>query len=439
MNVPFDPHELPPPSRLPDRPALPDPFEAFDGERVETAADWRERRAEILQLFRHYVYGYAPEPPAIETETERTRGVLDGAAALVEATIRFAGLPDDAPAISMACFLPATDSDGGGNADADGGGVDDGNADSDSGVPTVLALNRGGNHGTVDDPAVTVTDVAERHGVDRRGVAEDYWCVERILDRGYGFATYQFADLAPDEDDFSTGIFPYLDDLPGPPGTEWGAIAAWAWGLQRCVDALRGERGADGIDGEGSDHAGDGNGHAGVDGDRILVTGHSRRGKAALLAGATDERIALVAPHQSGTGGVTLSRENDQETVDAITGGFPHWFDDHFAAFGGRPERLPVDQHLLVACVAPRPLIDTEGSRDEWTNPDRALDSLRAAEPVWDLLDGEGMVGDGLLSGDDAVTAESAGDLLQYRRKTEHTLNRGYWDAILDFADVHLR
>jgi hypothetical protein len=396
---------LAPPSRCRTTDELPPLLEFRDGSPVESTADWRERRAELRRLLRHYVYGYAPGAPGIETTTERTPGVLDGAATLVEMEIEFADLPPDAPAITLAVFLPA---------DA----VDAGRS-----VPVLLGLNWRGNHAAVADPAVTVTDTAREHGgfekeAPDRGAAADYWCVEHVLSRGYGFATYQSADIDPDSGDPGEGIRPYYDDeLPGPPGTEWGVLAAWAWGLQRCVDALRPMEEV---------RAGE-----------IIVFGHSRCGKAALLAGATDERIGLVAPHQSGTGGTALNRDNDQEGIDDITGAFPGWFADTFAAFDGQVERLPVDQHCLAALVAPRPLIDTAGARDYWTNPGRALDAVRAAEPVWELLGADGIADHLPLYGDDEIGPETVGSLCHYRRETAHTLNEGYLDAVLDFADVH--
>lgn len=387
---------LPPVSRLEPRPELPDPLETLDGDSVDNQEEWRERRAELKQLFSHYVYGYIPEPLEIDVEVDRTSDVLDGAATLTEATIRFASLPDDAPSISLALFAPTDEQS----------------------VPVVLGLNREGNHATVDDDAVTITDNARRFGANDRGDRRNTWCVEHLVERGYGLATFHCADIDPDHDDFTNGVHPYFDDeLAGPPGTEWGTLAAWAWGFHRCIDYLR------------RDDA--------VRSDEILVTGHSRRGKASLLAGATDERIGLVAPHQSGTGGCALSRDNRQETVASITEEFPHWFNDTFSAFSGRVDRLPVDQHLLIALVAPRPLIDTEGGRDYWANPGRALEALQAADPVYDVLGVEGMVGKGLLHEDDEITSETAGRLLQYRRDTDHTLNREYWDTILDFADLH--
>ncbi|MCU4974899.1 acetylxylan esterase [Halobacteria archaeon AArc-m2/3/4] len=393
----LDTDAFPPASRLPSNPDLPDPLETLAGEPVSTPAEWRARRSELEALFRYYVYGYAPGPEPIAADVDRTESVLDGKATLLEATIRFVDLPDDAPTIELALFVPTDVNE----------------------VPVFLGLNREGNHAVVDDDAVTITDRGRRFGTDECGTQRKYWCVERILERGYGFATYHCADIDPDRDDFTDGIHPYYDtdDLPGPPGTEWGTLAAWAWGLQRCVDYLRTE--------------------SVVRSDEIAVVGHSRRGKAALLAGATDERIGLVVPHQSGTGGCALSRDNDQESVARINGTFPHWFNDVFPAFGSRESRLPVDQHLLVALVAPRPLLDTEGSRDYWANPGRAYDALQAAAPVYDLLGAEGLVGTGRLSDGDELTAETADTLCQYRRETGHTLNRGYWDVILEFADLH--
>lgn len=410
--------QFPPPSELPERPGLPDPLQRGDGSPVETAEAWRDRRSELEALFRHYVYGHDPGSVPTDVDVERTTGVLGGAATLYEATIR-TDLPGGGHALTLALFVPAGHEP----------------------VPVFLGLNARGNHATVTDEAVTVTEAGRRFGAVARGTTRYDWCVEYLLERGYGFATVHCEAIEPDDPDASGGVRDAVDpaDLPGPRGTEWGTIAAWAWGLSRCVDALR-----------SADV---------VRPDEIAVLGHSRCGKAALLAGATDERIGLVVPHQSGTGGTTLSRENDQETVAAITGSFPHWFADRFADFADREARLPVDQHCLVAMAAPRPLLDTAGARDEWTNPDRALASLRAAAPVWEFLGAEGLVGDGLVRERAAFDGGLAGSLCQYRIDTGslpdrllwrgfrlvgfpppphlvgHELDRAYWQGILDFAD----
>lgn len=390
--------ELPRPSELPKKSTLPDPLVTFEGDPIETATKWRERRRpELKRLFEQYVYGHMPDPPRVTVDCHRTASIFDGLGELAEIEIHFADLPTDAPTIDLALFTPATTDQ----------------------VPVFLGLNHGGSHATVVDETVTITDAGERFGADERGVSEEFWCVKRILERGYGFATFHQADIDPDRDDFTDGIHSFYPDRDCHHEAQWGTLAAWGWGLQRGVDALQR------IDG--------------IRDESIALIGHSRRGKAALLAGAFDERVALVVPHQSGTGGCALSRDNDQESITQINGAFPHWFNDIFPAFGGRPERLPIDQHLLIALVAPRPLLDTEGARDHWANPGRALDALHAANTVYDLLGETGTVGDGLLYGDDRISEDSIGNLLQYRRETGHTLNRGYWETILDVADIHLR
>lgn len=415
MDRPFDPADLPAPRDLPRR-SLPDPLETFDGTPVETPADWTERRRpELKQLFEHYVYGYRPPAPAVETTVERTEGVLGGQATLTEIEMAFPDAPA-APSPRLVVFTPAG---------------------ADEPVPTILTLNRGGNHTTVTDDHVTLTEpTRQRDGTtDERGIRADSWCVPYLLSRGYGFATSHCEVFSTDEDS-PGGVHPHIEvSGAGVPEARWGTLAAWAWGLECCVTALEAEER--------------------VDGSGICLSGHSRRGKAALLATAFDERVAVTMPQQSGTGGTALSRDNDQETVSRINQSFPHWFNGRFPAFGGRPERLPVDQHLLIALAAPRPVIDLEGMRDHWANPGRARDAIRAAAPVYNLLDvapfaeqeegaSDGRIEDGMQGGDllvegNRIGAKTCGHLLQYRRDTGHTMEHDYWRAALDFADRHLR
>src|SRR5581483_953464 len=118
---------------------------------------------------------------------------------------------------------------------------------------------------------------------------------------------------------------------PGP--HDWGTIAAWAWGIQRAIDYLVTD--------------------PDIDAARIIVVGHSRLGKTALLAGAFDERVAMAIPLQAGCGGTAPSRGKVGESVKQINTAFPHWFDDEFKTFNDQPERLPFDQHELVALCAP--------------------------------------------------------------------------------------
>ncbi|MEX0703890.1 MAG: acetylxylan esterase [Planctomycetales bacterium] len=402
--------ELPAVAGLPPRAELPDPFTMLDGTRVRTKEDWHEkRRPELKRLFQHYVYGYLPPPPKIEARvTQEAAGLLDGKAALREVEIRFPDLETRSqgkpvPRIRLALFLPAARK---------------------GPVPVFLALNRCGNEQVVADERVAAAADAFRAegcapegGRIARGREADYWCLPQIIDRGYAFATFHVSDIDPDKDDFTDGIHPHYPNPPGPQDSRWGTISAWAWGAHRCVDHLVTERD--------------------IDSGKIAVIGHSRRGKTALWAAAMDERIALVVPHQSGTGGMALSRNNDQETVARINRSFPHWFNDTFPRFGNEEAKLPVDQHLLVALVAPRPLLDTGGLKDTWANYDSALRNLKAADAAYQFLGAPGLVGEGVISDEGEISARTCGNLLQYRRDERHTLNCDYWRAILDFADRH--
>lgn len=394
--------EFPPVDALPDRPELPDPFVMLDGTRIETPEQWHDlRRPELKLLFQHYVYGYLPPPTPIQaTIVQSDSDVFGGKATLKQIEISFPALPDNAPRIHLALFVPSTGKP----------------------APCFLALNKCGNYTVTDYPGVLVFDDAWRHSAcppteELRGWKTDYWCVEQTIDRGYAFATYHESDIDPDRDDFTDGIHPFFPDLPGPEEAKWGTISAWAWGIQRCLDYL--------ID------------DPDVDGEKVIVTGHSRRGKTALWAAAYDDRFAIAMPHQSGTGGMALSRNNDEETVERINTHFPHWFNDMFAQFNSNEEKLPVDQHFLVALVAPRPLLDTGGIQDTWANYESALRNLKAADTVYEFLGKPGLVGDGMVVGDEPIAGGDFGTLLQYRRDTKHTWDAGYWDKMMDFADLH--
>lgn len=396
-----DAWDFPGPDELPSRPAYPDPLETFGGEPVTDEREWVEkRRPELYAAFQHYVYGYLPPAPDVEWEVVESTPILDGDGFAETVRVTFESLGAGIPGIQLAVFRP----------------------DAADAVPVVLGTNKAGNQTVIEDPAIPASgDHAglppdERAEYGDRGERSGAWAIEDALDRGYAIATFHAGDIEPDDPD-ADGIRARYPDPPGPPASQWGTLAAWAWGLHRGVDYLR-EADA-------------------IDRDAIGVIGHSRRGKAALLAGALDERIAFAVPHQSGTGGCALSRNNDQETVARITEVFPHWFADRFASFADREERLPVDQHLLCALLAPRPLLDTEGTLDHWANPPHALRALRAADPVYDLLDVDGLI-DAPIGPNEPITADNAGRLVQYRRETEHVLDAGYWNAVFDFADVHL-
>ncbi len=396
-----EPMKFPPVDELPDSEELPPALVMRDGTPVQTADQWRtKRRPELIALFQHYMYGVAPPSPGITaTVTKTASGLLGGKGALKEIEIKVNGLPENAPRIHLAVIYPAA---------------------AKGPVPVFLGINSGGNQEVVDSPEITMNPTAwyEKNQVPQdkdRGAKRDFWCVEQLLDRGYAFATFHQTDMDGDKHDWTDGIHPYYKDLPGSKESHWGTIAAWAWGFSRCIDYLV------------TDPA--------INKECIAVIGHSRRGKTALLAGALDERIALVVPHQSGTGGMALSRNNKQETVERINRVFPHWFNDNFVKFNDREAKLPIDQHLLVALVAPRALLDTEGDKDKWANFDAALHGLQEADKVWKLLGAPGIAGEPVATAETKLNSDAVGNLVQYRLDSPHTLHKEYWSGILDFAD----
>jgi hypothetical protein len=390
--------------QLKEQPALPDPLKMMDGTPVTTAEQWRtQRRPELIRLIQHYMYGVSPAAPRIETKVTKVDDSLyGGKTRLKEIEIRFVDLPENAPRLHLALFIPLP---------------------AKGPVPVFLGINKCGNQEVTRETAVTINPNAWKHANCKkdpeRGGDADFWTVDYILSRGYAFATFHESDLDPDQHDWTDGIHPFYSNLPGSKESQWGTIAAWAWGFSRAADYLVTD--------------------TDIDRTRICVIGHSRRGKTALLAAALDERFALVVPHQSGTGGMALSRESKQETVERINRVFPHWFNDTFTQFNNNESRLPFDQHCVVALVAPRPLLDTEGAQDPWANFPRSLDSLRAADPVYKLLGAKGIVGTGLIQDNEPINATTVGTIAQYRLDEKHTLNKKFWEKILDFADVSLK
>jgi hypothetical protein len=398
---------LPPISELPVQETLPSPFLQMDGTEIKTQEDWyTKRRPELKKLFQHYVYGYLPEVGGINSSNKSvTKEVLDGKASLLQVDIRIKALSRKAPSIHLAVFIPNH---------------------VEGPAPVFLGINKCGNQTVISDPNIRTQShewIHQTCGEDPeaiRGTKTDYWNVEYLIDRGYAFATFQVADIDPDRNNFRDGIHPWMRGYSmEDPDSNWGTIAAWAWGFHRAIDYLETVKT--------------------IHPEKIAIIGHSRRGKTALFAAAMDERVALVVPHQSGTGGMALSRNNDQESVERITRVFPHWFNEQFKKFGdGKETRLPVDQHLLTALVAPRPLLDTAGLKDTWANFESAHRNQQAASKVYEFLGVKGIVGSGILQNDDAINSETAGRLLQFRLDSKHTLTKAYWRAILDFADLHL-
>jgi dienelactone hydrolase len=216
--------------------------------------------------------------------------------------------------------------------------------------------------------------------------------VANVIKHGYMLAEFDRTDFAPDKDDKSTGVYPLF------PGEDWSALGAWAWGFARVNDYLLTRND--------------------VDPKRLIVTGHSRGGKAALLAGALDERVALTAPNNSGCGGAGCYRLQapKSETIADITKHFPYWFQPQFTQFIGHIDKLPIDQHSVKALVAPRALLSTEALGDLWANPEGSQQTYLAAKEVYKFLG-------------------AADRIAIHFREGKHEQNEQDFATLLDYAD----
>ncbi len=390
---------------------LPALLQSSAGTPITTAEQWRARRAELLTRFATQVYGRTPdraEAPRFAVTADKPNA-LGGTAIRREVVVYFTQDQTE-PSMTMLLYLPAK---------------------TDGPVPLFLGLNFYGNHTIHPDPDITLSDrwmmANEEYGIVNhrateasRGVRDFRWPVEEILARGYGLATIYCGDLDPDKNDpvdFQDGIHPlfYAPGQTKPKPDEWGAIGAWAWGLQRAMDYLATD--------------------AQVDAERVAVLGHSRLGKAALWAGAQDERFAMVISNESGCGGAALSRRRFGETLEVINTSFPHWFCDNFKQYNGREDQLPVDQHQLIALMAPRPVYVASAEEDRWADPRGEFLAVAYADSVYQLLGTSGLPADEM----PAVNTPVMGRMGYHVRSGKHDITDYDWARFLDFADQHWR
>ncbi len=404
---------VPPPNYEEDKVlpyTLPDPLILNNGLRVTNAATWREkRRPEVLRLFAQYVYGKAPGKP--DGASARTRAIdhdaLGGTAIRKEVTICLAP-GGKGPKIDLLISLPKK---------------------AKGPSPIFVGLNFDGNHTIHPDPGITPSDVqqlgSQQPGkpsaeavAKARGASFNRWPIEKIVARGYGVATAWYGDVEPD---MPSGL-PYgvrnlylKKGQAKPADDEWGAIAAWAWGLSRIMDYLETDRD--------------------IDARHVALIGHSRLGKTALWAGAQDERFGLVISNDSGCGGASLARRQFGETPARITTAFPHWFCKNYRKYAFHVGDLPVDQHMLLALVAPRPLYVASAEEDRWADPRGEFLSAKGADPVYRLLGTAGLPASDM----PAVEQPVVGTISYHIRHGKHDVTDYDWQRYMDCADRNFK
>ena len=392
--------------------SVPDVLRCKDGSRVEDAASWIiRRRPEILDLFATYVYG---KTPVIYFDTSyeilsEDSNALGGVAIRREIAIRITN-ETNASVIVLALYLPK---------------------DARKPVPLFLGCNYNGNHAVDPDEKIPITQHWMRNTPDEksvvnnratefsRGYESSRWPLEMIIKSGFGLATFYYGDVEADHPQgWRSGVRAHFSSH-APTGEfrveDWGAIAAWAWGLSRAFDYLET--------------------NAEVDSEKIAVMGHSRLGKAALWAGALDERFALVVSNNSGAGGMALARRDFGESIKSINENFPHWFCGNYKTFNDFPEKLPIDMHQLAGLIAPRPLYIASAQEDLWADPKGEFLSGKFADPVYSLF-GE----HGLKVTDWPEANHPVGEKIGYHLRTgKHDVTAYDWEQFLRFAIKHFR
>jgi hypothetical protein len=378
-------------SRVPEY-VLPDLLVTEAGTAVKTAGDWEKiRRPEVLGLFEQYVYGKAPDRGYRQSHEVliHQQKALDGLADRYEIKISVEK-NDRVISFNLLVYLPA---------------------DAKVPVPVFMGCNFNGNHTINPDPGILIT------GSWVRNREESKITNNQANELSRGLATFYYGDIDPDYDDsFQNGVHPlfYGPGQERPEANEWGSIAAWAWGLSRAMDYL-----------ETWDA---------IDPSRVIVIGHSRLGKTSLWAGASDERFAMVVSNNSGCGGAALSRRAFGETVERINTSFPHWFCRNFHDYNTRVNELPVDQHMLIALIAPRPVYIASAAEDLWADPRGEYLSGYHAARVYNLYNPT-------MLDFESPEINSPVNLTRigyHIRSGGHDVTPYDWQQYLDFADRHL-
>lgn len=338
---------------------LPDLFTSNNGQKINTAKDWNEkRRPELLNLFENIEYGQMPARPAALSfnTTEKGTPVLNGKAICKQVTVYFTS-DTTKNKMDLLIYLPAQ---------------------LKKPAPLLLNISFVANAQAVNDTAIKLSYVWTKEGkkiLADRTSKFGKMDIEQFISQGIGFATVYYGDIEPDfKDGIKYGIRKeYLNRIQNNvAANEWGTIAAWAWGLSRAMDYFETDKD--------------------IDAKRIALQGTSRLGKTVLWAGAHDTRFKMVISSCSGEGGAALSRRNYGENIKHITdtSRYYYQFAPNYHSYAYKVNSLPFDAHMLVALMAPRYLLLQTGDTDFWSDPKGEFLAALAAAPAYRLFNKQG-------------------------------------------------
>jgi hypothetical protein len=360
---------------------LPDVLKSAAGKPVRNRKEWeRSRRGEILTLLENNIYGHMPKvyDSVLYTIASENKMSMQGRAHLKEVLIEVFNQGKSVK-INLVLFVP--------------------------------------NNAPKPMPAFVLINNRSKDNIDpARDTKSNFWPAEVVVDAGYAIAAFHVDDLAPDHRDlFINGVLQlYPEQLEADNGMR--AIGAWAWGASRIMDYFQ----KDSL----------------IDKEKVVVVGHSRGGKASLWAAAQDERFAICVTNCSGNTGAALSRRQFGERIAVINTAFPHWFNNNYKAFNNNEDSLPVDQHMLIALIAPRPVYATSASEDLWADPKGTFLCLKNAEPVFSLYGLKSSLPKEPPSIDKPVIQSP---IAYHNRAGKHDLTLYDWKSFIKFADYHFK
>jgi hypothetical protein len=383
--------------------SLPDPLTLADGKKVKDSRTWiSKRRPEILALYEQYQFGKIPAlPQKLRAEVfDKGTPAFNGKAIRRQVRIYLAK-DTSVHKVDLLIYLPA---------------------DAAKPSPLLLNVSFSANSNVVNDPGVRPGLIWSKEGKRIPAPATEFGKlnIEQFISAGIGIATVCYTDIEPDSKEGAKfGIRAYyaqlLNSKPAP--DDWGAISAFSWGLSKAMDYLETDKD--------------------IDAKKIALTGASRLGKTVLWTGARDTRFAMIIASISGEGGAALSRRNFGETVKHITdtSRYFYQFAPNYHTYSDRISDLPIDGHMLISLIAPRPLLLQTGDTDFWSDPKGEFLAAVAAEPVYTLFRKDGPKTSVMPAAGDSSMLNTLG---YFMHKGGHTVLPSDWEIFIRYMKKHL-
>jgi len=359
---------------------LPELLVSQEDKIVGAPTQWENiRRPEIIKLFENNVYGQVPkEFDDIQFKVvNKDENAMNGKATLKEVAITVSQ-SNRSITMNLVMFTPNKVNEP---------------------VPMFLVINHRG---------IKTMDVTRQN-------KDGFWPAEEVIDAGFGISGFDVIDVSPDDKvKFKEGILKelYPEQLEMKNGMR--GLGAWGWGASRAIDYFE------------KDEL--------VDATKVISVGHSRGGKASLWFGAQDERVAITISNESGNSGAALSRRNFGETVARITENFPYWFCPNYQQFANNEDRLPIDQHMLLALIAPRAVYVASAVEDLWADPKGQYLALKESQPVFNLYGIETNLPEKMPAVNEQVIRPHMGF---HNREGKHNMTPYDWQQFINFANEY--